>query len=48
MIDYLYLVSLNKKSLVERLDLSSVNKKIQFYANLFNNKSLIKLINKYA
>lgn len=48
-VDYLYLVSLDKRALLERLDLSSVNKnKIKFYANLFNNKSLNKLINEYA
>ena len=48
-VDYLYLVSLNKRAWLERLDLSSVNKnKVKFYAGLFGKKSLDKLIKKYA
>ena len=48
-VDYLYLVSLNKRAWLERLDLSSVNKnKVKLYAGLFGKKSLDKLIKKYA
>ena len=48
-VDYLYLVALNKKVLLERLDLSKIDlKKLKSYAQLFSNKKLDLLINKYA
>ena len=46
-VDYLYLVSLGRRALSERLDLSIVKiNKIKFYARLFASKSLDALITK--
>jgi predicted transcriptional regulator of viral defense system len=45
--DYLYLVSLGKKSLNERLNLSRLNKnKVDGYAKLYDRPGLLKLIDK--
>lgn len=46
--DYLYFVSLGKKSILERIDFSLIDvDKLRRYIKLFNHKSLNKLIEKY-
>lgn len=45
LVDYLYLVSLNKKALNQRLDISKLNKdKIKNWSDLFNSSKLENLI----
>lgn len=47
LVDYLYFVSLGRKTLNDRLELRNLDrKKIQRYAELFQNKKLTKLIEK--
>ena len=49
LVDYLYFVSLGKKSLNERLDLREVDfTQVKRYARLFENKKLERIINDFA